>query len=300
VFRYDAEITKGAGGASSATTSTTASAGGGGAVASSASAGGGLVTCSGQKKDKCGSECVDLESDIKHCGFCNMGCTGNRICNNGLCIVPPTCKELLKGRPGTKNGIQQLDPDGAENPIMPFGAYCEMESDGGGWTLLMKIAGKSSFFSYYNANWTTSSTFNPTFNDLDEKEAKLQGCFSIPFTELRLGLKEDNMTANWIVVQFTSPSLCDLFKANMHFQSSFGEDKWRKLIGPQKTSMCSVEGFNISDAARLGFTAKASTPCNVTPYDDTIGFGFNGSITAGRITNIIANQSPAFGYIMGR
>ncbi|AKT38041.1 fibrinogen-like YCDxxxxGGGW domain-containing protein [Chondromyces crocatus] len=45
---------------------------------------------------------------------------------------------------GTPSGVFLLDPDGS-GPVEPFAAYCEMELEGGGWTLVASVADRSYF-----------------------------------------------------------------------------------------------------------------------------------------------------------
>jgi hypothetical protein len=89
---------------------------------------------------RCGDACVDTASDARHCGACGRACGTDERCALGACRLPRTCDDLLSIAPGTPSGAYLLDPD-AEGPVAPFRVFCDMETDGGGWTLVASSAG---------------------------------------------------------------------------------------------------------------------------------------------------------------
>lgn len=85
----------------------------------------------------CGASCRELLSDPSHCGACNTACPTGMLCSEGVCRVPASCAEVLRRAPSSPDGTYLLDPDGP-GLREPLALFCDMRSDGGGWTLVYK------------------------------------------------------------------------------------------------------------------------------------------------------------------
>ncbi len=95
--------------------------------------------CCDSNEANCSGQCVDLQSDVGHCGACANGCMANQVCSAGTCALAPSCRALLDGDPNLPDGIYSIDPDGA-GQAAPFGVYCDMTTDLGGWTLVARFS----------------------------------------------------------------------------------------------------------------------------------------------------------------
>lgn len=106
--------------------------------------------------------CANVKSDNNNCGQCGTTCTGNKRCLSGACVdscttaadcpssaggcsagkcvVPADCSEIKLGNPAAPSGAYMIDPDGAGG-VAAFTAYCDMVTDGGGWTIVAAMSG---------------------------------------------------------------------------------------------------------------------------------------------------------------
>jgi hypothetical protein len=83
---------------------------------------------------KNGGTCEDGVADYTcECGdgFSGDTCAG---------VAPATCNVLLQDDPTATSGIYSVDPDGPSSGKAPVDVRCDMDTDGGGWTLVGREA----------------------------------------------------------------------------------------------------------------------------------------------------------------
>ncbi|MBI4701929.1 MAG: hypothetical protein HY744_12395 [Deltaproteobacteria bacterium] len=114
--------------------------------------GGGLTKCSGK--------CVDTQSNPLHCGGCDKACGGAAKCVSGVCTPLKSCLDILNAGLSKGDGVYVIDANGGD-PSDAFDVYCDMATNGGGWTLVMNIAPADGNSVGYNnqAFWTGDAPY---------------------------------------------------------------------------------------------------------------------------------------------
>lgn len=239
-------------------------------------------------------------------------------CQPVACAVTEgtSCQDILQACTCPPSGTYLIDPDGPDGQPS-FSAYCEMQEDGGGWTLAMKIDGTQPTFTFDSTAWTDQTTIGASSPDLDMTEAKLESYTSLSFTELRLGMVEGGGT-RWVIVPIAATSLYDLISPGTHTATAVGEQTWRSLVSsPSLQTSCSMEGINSTIPANN--TTGARVRIGVAANDSNCGgkgdsyLGFGGtvescfgdpSISAGNVAGCSPDSgdrnTAVFGYVMIR
>ena len=136
-----------------------------------------------------------LTCDGKSAGAVRHNATTNRVeaCLTGG-WVPLAIEQGTAANPATScanlyeqgvraSGAYWFDPDGSGTP---YQTYCDMESDGGGWTLVMKVdTSNPAEMRFSGALWTTDALLNEDDFAFTPGVAKLESFNDVPFQTLR-------------------------------------------------------------------------------------------------------------------
>ncbi len=122
-------------------------------------------------------------------GVCPAGATpasdGRCVCLEGMinpeCMGFRSCKEIQDVSSVSSGAYVLTGSNGAL-----YGAFCDMEHRGGGWTLTLKVDGEGSStrFQYDSELWTNTALLNDTSVNEIREEAKLRAFNEAPFQEI--------------------------------------------------------------------------------------------------------------------
>ncbi|MCU0692932.1 MAG: hypothetical protein MUF54_16150, partial [Polyangiaceae bacterium] len=238
------------------------------------------------------------------------------------CQYGRSCAKVLGQAPTSASGVYTIDPDG-DGEVVPFPAYCDMTTNGGGWTLVLKSNGTQPTFHYDQALWTSISTLNPANASLDRTEAKLRSYSTVPFSDVLVGMEfpigsgSNPLALKYLVLHTASyPSLLALILPGRYVATTNSTAQWLSLMTPSALqAYCNRGGFNASadsggewHRVRIGMIGNENSASDCSSHDSRIGIGGSGT-ACGTLNNPTGNyvacnsanyNNNAFGVVFVR
>ena len=226
-----------------------------------------------------------------------------------LSTPPPTdlkrsCSEIIEAGGNPNSGTYTIDPTGGTDEDA-FDVYCNMSTDGGGWTLVMKLS--KGDFCYGSQNWTLESPFNEAqmlssqIPNVRQYDAKSRAFYTLADTNQ---LRFQTSRGQAINVTFTRTATpMNLITTN---DVSFAEypdfNQWQSVFGPgrRQAPIFMRAGVPVTEGNRCRTNPQATPsgcgkrctfcyqaadgdccPCNVTANDVNFGIGNNPAYCGG-------------------
>ena len=93
----------------------------------------------------------------------------------------------------------------------------------------MKMNGSSDTAEFYSPFWIDKQTTKDISLDLSKQETKLPSFWTLPFTELCLGMANES-TTKWISLPVSAASLLELIEHGRFQATTLGIDVWQSLL----------------------------------------------------------------------
>jgi hypothetical protein len=227
--------------------------------------------------DDCHADAICTDNDGSFDCACNDGYYGDGVTS---CDLVENCDDILDVDASAPSGIYTIDPGTGA-----IETYCDMTTEGGGWTLALKANGANTTFNYASTLWTTNTLLNASSTDFDHTEAKLDVFNTVPFTEILVIMEYPVPgTSRSLVIEHDADNLLSVFSPDTYlaFDEPAGRAAWKTLMGPTSSLQlnCNREGFNANSSAgasraRIGIIGNQENDCN-SP-DSFIGVGTQNS-----------------------
>ncbi len=182
------------------------------------------------------------------------------------------CNALKATGKANQDGIYVIKPTGSSIPIS---VYCDMTTNGWGWTLVMKIDGTKPTFNNASAYWLTDNTYNESSCAYDQTEYKSSLFSTLSFSNVRLTFVTNGVSKD-VTIPKQSSSLKDIFLWGFSPITTLSRTDWMWLVPWSALQPnCNQGWFNMplyggsTIFARIWFTTNNEDDC--MSLDSNIG-----------------------------
>jgi prepilin-type N-terminal cleavage/methylation domain-containing protein len=184
------------------------------------------------------------------------------------------CKRILQIGMNKWDGVYSINPTWT----WTIDVYCDMTTDWGGWTLVLKADGTKTTFNYSSSYWTTNTVLNENYYNFDNNEFKSQLYNTSKFSWVLLILK--NWTSQkYISVNISKNSLLSLFNS-WYTQISIGKEKWLSLGNNYSLQpYCNQEWFNTQYSTPVRFWISSNNENACSSNDSNVWIWLSASST---------------------
>ena len=198
--------------------------------------------------------------------------------SNGSLGIYKSCKAIKMANPSAKDGVYTIDPDG-EGSEKPFKVYCDMTTDGGGWTLVWSnLRGGS-------GKYETGMKWNTAINTKPLVKGRLGD--ALDKFQVFIGLKYWNMIGDEFRYTWASDGtkIDQAFKANIRLEGDNYTLKLSNYVQLKGSTTAGIwsrhnnQPFSTIDADHDSYYESCSYHYSKTPfwYSDC----WDGSINGG-------------------